>query len=113
MPTARQQLVTELQTAGFRTDSTNTDGRYVDGVVYVLADSYASTDLESTLTVIAAMGIGQPIDEYAEQVWAAIRATGSFVPRSMNFQYGDEPLPGRELPPADYVEIDVVSGVIF
>ncbi len=108
--TVRTDLVELLQGSGFRTDTTNTSGLYRDGICYVLAAGYDRAELAYTLTVVAAVGIGQSIDEYMERVWTALSSYPAYAPVDASFTYGSIPLEGRELPAADFTEITVVAG---
>jgi len=107
---ARNDLIKALTEAGFTVDPTNTDSRYTDGIVYVMSSTYSVVDFENVINVIGAVNVTQDIDAYARRLLQAVRDTHRFVPRSMSFDYGSEPIPGRELKIADSVTIEVVSG---
>ena len=110
--TTRQALVDGLRNAGVNVDATNTTRVYTDGVAYVLTQPAALTE-RRTYTVIAAVNVGQDIDAHADKVTAAITGITGMVALSSATEYSAEPVPGRDMPPADLCRIIVASDQLW
>ena len=111
--TARRDLLDGLRSADLFVDATNTVRRYTDGVVYILTEPTSLTE-RLTYTVIAAVNVGQDIDTYTDRVLTALAGLGPhFVALSQTTAYSDEPVPGRDMPPADLVRITVISDQLW
>ena len=110
--TARQTLIDGLKAAAIRVDATNTVRNYTDGVAYVLNQPAALTE-RHTYVVVAAVNVGQDIDTHAAAVLAAINTITGMTALSQTTAYADEPVPGRDMPPADLARIDVASDQLW
>ena len=109
---ARTTLIEGLEAAGVDVDATGTRRRYIDGVCYVLTRPASLTE-RVTLSVVAAVNVGQDIDAYADVVAAAIAGIDGMVALSSTPAYADIPVPGREMPAADLVRISVASDQLW
>ena len=111
--TARTDVLDDLAKAGVRVDKANTSGNYADGLVLTAGQSYEREFQVHQLDIVACVAPGLDVDAFSTRVWQALSDSALAVPVSMETEFGSAPVPGRELPDADFATIRCVLTVPF
>ena len=92
---------------------------YYDGVVWVLPESYELVGAGFAFNVVCAVSPGADIGSLAETVWNNLHgvatdeypAKQNYEPTFLEIIYGQPPIAGRDMKPADVANINVQSNI--